>query len=438
LVWWWGLNKMRTYGRTVWLLGLTLASAPLYVLRFRLAPIPLVGEYPTTLLEILIFLTAASWLWEKITTGGGTSLVTALRRVVRREWPVTLFVLAGLLSVGVSPDKRGAWGIFKAYIAEPVLIYFIIKDVVRTKETLFLLLHSLFFSGLWLSILAISQGLFGWFVVTGHEMAEGRAHGVYNTANALGLYLGPLVVLAVGLLRGGHQDKRRCGWLVGALLLAIFLSQSVGAVVGLAAGLLFLFLADRFFSVGGGGGEGILGAGRPTRPVGKIWAKIPLLPYLLAFFCLFFIFLAVPRLAPPGTSPPIRVSENTAVIRLCLWEGTQDLLRGRPLLGAGLSGFKEAYKGFRTCDDELLEYPHNIFLNFWAEMGLFGLVVFLMLTVRWLKTVLRLGGYRALGFGAALIYILAHGLVDVPYFKNDLALEFWALLALLERLTVVP
>jgi hypothetical protein len=30
----------------------------------------------------------------------------------------------------------------------------------------------------------------------------------------------------------------------------------------------------------------------------------------------------------------------------------------------------------------------------------------------------------------ALVAVIVHGLVDVPYFKNDLSLEFWTLLAL--------
>jgi hypothetical protein len=29
-----------------------------------------------------------------------------------------------------------------------------------------------------------------------------------------------------------------------------------------------------------------------------------------------------------------------------------------------------------------------------------------------------------------LVAVLAHGLVDVPFFKNDLSLQFWAFLAL--------
>jgi O-antigen ligase len=77
---------------------------------------------------------------------------------------------------------------------------------------------------------------------------------------------------------------------------------------------------------------------------------------------------------------------------------------------------------------ERLIYPHNIALNFWTEIGFFGM----------LSTVGILGYLFYLGFkiykndilwGAGLvgtlIVIVTHGLVDVPYFKNDLAMLFW-------------
>ena len=50
------------------------------------------------------------------------------------------------------------------------------------------------------------------------------------------------------------------------------------------------------------------------------------------------------------------------------------------------------------------------------------------------RLVLRLGAgeWRPLQLGMllSLAAILVHGLVDVPYFKNDLSFEFWALVAL--------
>lgn len=433
---------------TRWLLCLTLVLAPLYVVRFRFAPVPLVGEYPTTLLEILILLTIFSWILEK-----GPSAIRHTIYEIRKNPSLILFLLAGIISIFVSPDRYGALGTFKAYIVEPLLIYFVVKDIAKDKDSRLVILYSLLFSALWLSILAIFQGLFGWFVVTPHEMAENRAHGVYNTANALGLYLGPLVMLAWGKLdhnklktrplrefvgpiqcldrfmdrtlapfgagQADHIFVHCC--LVGLPVLAIIFSKSAGALFGLAVAAVFFV-----FSLKSRSGVGENGATK------KFAQGLLVLTFLGTFL---FVLFAVPRIVPPASTPPTRISDNTVTIRFCLWEGTRNMLLEKPLFGAGLSGFKETYKDFRTCDEELLEYPHNIFLNFWAEMGILSLISFLWICSRWIRKSSVVSRQLSVAFLAALVYILIHGLVDVPYFKNDLALEFWTLLALLESLT---
>ena len=523
----------KRFNLTKLFLCLTLALAPLYVVRFRVSPVPLIGEYPTTLLEILIFLTTLSWVWNKFCNSELPCPPSAYAEGVgRREFapiaclelapwarnklryyrtyaPLVCFILAALISTLVSPDKRGALGIFKACVAEPILIYFVIRDVLKTQESLSAIFYSLLISGLWLSLLAILQGFFGWFVVTPHEAVEGRAHGIYNTANALGLYLGPLVSLSLGAVLGGllgKPEKRKpkegsrithlrpqmsCVGLVvkfvrvletnlerslklslkfGELVflwvsvllsvLAIILSKSAGAMIGLAVSLLLFipsvlsvlyskgevlspsFSPPHLRQAGWGRGGGGVGETLSLVAAEILWKTVLMLPYVLFLATFLFVFLIVPHLTPYGTIPPSRVSENTTTIRLCLWEGTRNMLLRKPVFGAGLSGFKETYKDFRTCDDELLEYPHNVFLNFWAEMGLLGLISFLWLTSRWTKLCLSsaikakfsiFNFQFSTAFLVVLVYWLVHGLVDVPYFKNDLALEFWVILALLEN-----
>lgn len=434
--------KIRGFNLTVCLLCLTLLLAPLYVVRFLIPLGSLV--LPTTLLEVLIWLTVISWLvgktgeWRKLNTPPATDILVYLRNY----GPVLAFLLAGVASILVSPDKRGALGIFKAYLLEPILIYVIIKDVVkRDHDSLFIILDSLFFSGLWLALLAIIQGLFGGLVITPAEMLENRAHGVYNTANALGLYLGPLAVILAGQLLSADLARRNAivkGLALAAAVLAVILSRSTGGMLALAVSLALLLV---WWWGREEGREGsLLGRG-----LQKIAPKIATLPWLLLIFWVIFALAAVPSLAPQASSPLERITNDTTVIRLCLWQGTMDLLKSRPIFGAGLSGFKEIYANFRTCDVELLEYPHNIFFNFWTELGLLGLLVFLWLGSRWLKQafsevvssespMIHHSQFTILkaSFGFALIYWLVHGLVDVPYFKNDLALEFWVLLALLE------
>jgi O-antigen ligase len=69
-------------------------------------------------------------------------------------------------------------------------------------------------------------------------------------------------------------------------------------------------------------------------------------------------------------------------------------------------------------------------LNFWSEIGLFGLLAFLGIIVWFYKIGIRNREYGiSIILMAAMTALLVHGLVDVPYFKNDLSVLFWILVA---------
>ena len=44
--------------------------------------------------------------------------------------------------------------------------------------------------------------------------------------------------------------------------------------------------------------------------------------------------------------------------------------------------------------------------------------------------------FIALGLIGAMVAIVVHGMVDVPYFKNDLAVMFWLVIAMLGSLKI--
>ena len=157
-------------------------------------------------------------------------------------------------------------------------------------------------------------------------------------------------------------------------------------------------------------------------------------------------------------------------IRRQQWTETVKMLRdGRLLTGAGLDGYQKAIAPFHQAGIfvkngdpkwlskvlwdpayrakvwqpvEIYMYPHNIVLNFWSELGLFGLLVFLWLMGKQLFLSFR-GAIREksrerflfLGVGTAMTATIVHGLVDVPYFKNDLAVIFWIIIVLTVILT---
>jgi O-antigen ligase len=78
---------------------------------------------------------------------------------------------------------------------------------------------------------------------------------------------------------------------------------------------------------------------------------------------------------------PSSIESSSMGLRMTIWKNTIELIQDRPLLGFGTGGFEEAYskkiKDNPEWEKHLLHDPHNQFLKIWAEMGIFGLIVFL-------------------------------------------------------------
>ena len=103
--------------------------------------------------------------------------------------------------------------------------------------------------------------------------------------------------------------------------------------------------------------------------------------------------------------------------------------------------FNEPYRTAHWQPLEIYLYPHNLVLNFWSEIGLAGLLLFIWIIGKyfWLgarnwKT--QENRYIVIGFIGAMVAIIAHGLVDAPYFKNDLAVIFWLLIAMMSLINL--
>jgi O-antigen ligase len=384
------------YGFSLACAAVTCALAPWYTVRWHY------GFYPTTLLETAIVLTVAIFLFESRLAISWRTPFTI---------PAVLFVLAGVAGVIVSPDHRGALGLWRAYIVEPVAFFFVIAAVAQTARRAFVLLAGLGVSGLGVAIpnaIVVLQALFN------HTLNPALAPpvAIYQTANAVALFLVPLIAVAGSLLVYSRDNRVRLGsaiFLLGSLP-AVLLSLSRGGYVALASVALILALTHRH---------------RLFLVLGLVVAG-----------------LAVTRIPPIGSriGHVVRVSDpyNSLVGRFPLWRTTLHMLRDHPIFGAGLSGFAQTLEPYwnGTVHDRLI-YPHNILLNFWTETGILGVIAFGWILVQAFRTSWR--GWRRgdpdwrpvhLGVFLALIAVVVHGLVDVPYWKNDLSFEFWMLLGL--------
>lgn len=389
---------------------ITICSLPLYVLRGKIASVP------TTYLEVLIGLSIFFWVVRHFTRRGGLlTLLTAFKTPL--VLPTLLFLAAGLLSLLFTPDFFKGVGLFRAYLLEPWLLFVISLDVF--KKSPHKIFQGLLISGWLVSIVALLQLVTGLslFEDSKHELSQGRVASVYNSANSLAIYLGPILALLLGSLlkKSFLVDKI---WAIPSIfifLLVVSLTNSLGAFLGLSS-VLVLYL---FFSLV-----------KDHSALRKVFFKVVLATIVVLSAGYFILLGSIGQFTPQTGLVYPRPFNSTEVVRLCLWEGTRDFLISQPW-GGGWSSFPQNYENFRTCDTELFQYPHNLFLNFWTEVGLVGLLAFGYLVFSFVKLVLRSKVERVVKVSllSFLVYLFIHGLVDVPYFKNDLSAQFWVYLA---------
>lgn len=406
------------------LIGVTLASAPLYVIRCRnfswcTSPIPF------TLLEVLIVLTIFAWVGSKLLFKKPLNL--SLTRVA----PIfkilfAIFFLSPLVGILFAPDKYAALGAFKAYIFEPMIFAYICFDYLQEEKDNRFIILPLAFSALWLGLLVFFEYIFHFSPANQNEyVLRGRVGGVYTTSNAVALFLAPIFFVALGKIfalskqKGSLQDvvvMYLLTFSIFASTVGVLLSGSRAGIFGVFCGLITFFLLKNVVE-------------KNNKKLLTIFQRIIkyVLPILIIFITIFlfnsgyFVNLNNHNKVYPELDP-----------RLCLWEGTTKLIVSNPIFGSGLDGFQEVYKNYWTCSQEVLNYPHNIILNFWTEVGILGLISFLGIIFLVSYKILKSDkiSLTAVGIICAFVAISVHGLLDVPYFKNDLSLVFWVIVAL--------
>lgn len=379
--------------------GVLIGILPLYIIRFRVLSVP------TTLLEVVVLVIIGYYA---IRNPGVYSIYTSL------FWPGTLLLCAAIIASFFSFDTFHGVGILKAYFIEPFLLFFCLVSVLKNRLSETSVRVGIAILITWISLLCIWQVISrdpNWSFAH-HELAQGRGSAVFNTANAVSLLTVPLMLIIAGWV---VQQKRFSWWYLIVLALGtvgVVVTRSRGGLFALVVSLLVMLVLNRLRQI--------------SRKARVVLVSTAVVLALLAVSA--GSFLSITQLAPEIGR--LYQGRDTLQIRLYQWRGTMRLLKTSPIVGAGLDGFHEMYK-YRfamTEYPEPMQYPHNVILTFWVELGLLGLLGFFWLAgASW-----QLAGKSKYGLGvrAAFIAMLVHGMVDVPYFKNDLAIAFWMLLAL--------
>jgi len=409
--------------------GLTTALIPLTA-PFAYRPKDLLGpDFPVIELLLLIALATSGlhlllrWRREARQGLGAATLLDLwdeARKVLGTPFGLQAAALAALgavslLTVADPAHLRESLREYRTIVIEPVLFFFLARLWLRDRERRTSAIAAFIGGAALVSLLAIGQVLTGQGVVA----VEGvrRALGPYDHPNALALYLLRAATFAIALLALAPAPRRARPLLVATplLLLALALTFSRGAWLGLAVGVALLGLA---FGL------------RRAAP-GLLLAGV--------------IGVALLALAGAGLNV-FREGGESLGLRRMIWGSTVAMLRDHPAFGVGLDQFLTQYApryiNPAAWGERYTSHPHNLLLDFWVRLGIMGFAWLV-----WTLTSLGLGVARAwhtaqgesrrllLAAALACAAALTHGLVDNFYFLIDLAFIWWLLLALLSIAT---
>lgn len=374
---------------------------PTYLIRFEIGPLP------STVLELSFGVLFLVWLIKYSRQDLKNIFAISQRHKILFIAFVSFF-LASVVSVLISDLFILSLGVWRAYFLEPMIFFLILigrKEVVKTTD----LVWGLVFSTLSISVYSIIQKFTGWGIATPEWTSEltRRVTAFFSSPNSVGLYLAPILVLVIVLMIQEKQKSKNLEfWLSASVavlsLIAIVFTKSQGTWIGLGAGML-VFLYFWGYK--------------------KIAIGMAVMGIIVA-------------LLVPSMRQAVLFQDQSNQNRLRLLGYTEIFLSKTPanfVLGTGLGEFfRKIQKPY--YNDKIMErliFPHNIFLNFWTETGLLGMLAIITILGYAFYLSHKIGkSDKILGAGllGALTVLVVHGLVDVPYFKNDLAFLFWIII----------
>jgi O-antigen ligase len=356
---------------------------------------------PFSVLELIIYLVFGFWLFLKVKNNGLRFLSF---KCFGYERPIFLIFLGVTLSTLFSVCLNVSAGIWKGWFLAPLLFLVVLTDVIRARKQIRDLLAALTLSGAATAIISI----FYW--LNNDLTYDGRLKAFYLSANHLAMYLSPILILSFFLffLVKRKVFKFLLILVYTLLILVIYLTFSYGAWLGLLIALVFVLVVNKK-------------------------KKVVFLGALLAICLMFFVqfpsdkFQAMIDFAYPSLNS-----------RLVIWQSAWEIIKDHPLIGIGPGLFQKYYLNYQPRFEPYLEWavpqPHNLFLAFWLQTGLIGLIGFgWLLIVFFAKNLKKNRSIFDILLMAVMVYILTHGLIDTPYWKNDLSIIFWLIIGLSYR-----
>lgn len=373
------------------LLYLNLFFLQSYLIRFK------IGNFPTNIQEVLIGLQCLTFIFTIIKN---KTFIQTIKNI-KKHWIILGLLGLTLLSTILVPveNKLDFIRHTKFLIIACITSFIFIETFKNDKER-----HQAF------KVAGIGAMLFGFFCVVYNLLGYNVAHdyrllGPLDAAVYLGYYLTPFFIFFTIEF---FKDTKFKSNLLYAIALGILMLATVS--MGSVSGSLIIILLYLFKKSG-------------SKILKSKTAKLIIIAVcLLVASTVFYLKIL----------PTIQTNYSSLSEREQIWQTSSYLLKNPKnlLLGVGYGQFQQQYAnnvkavlGHEPLDYYVLQ-PHNIFLLFVFQFGILGLIFLIFCIKKNIQNILNWQKDKPLDFhllaNFLLLYFFIHGLIDTPFFKNDL------------------
>lgn len=340
--------------------------------------------------------------------------------VIKKD-PVLIFFMSALTISAVLSKQQFASLTGIAVFALQVTLYVIIRSVKGSRDQNFSMIRHLLLTSLVVSVYGIFQFFFipytdpYWLDKSLYSKITSRAFATLYNPNVLGSYL--IIIIAVAATGFQIAESKYNKVITALILLAAYpcmiLTYSRGAWLGAAVSILIILIFNQKKSY-------VL-VGLAITAILAFWQYETVASRLNLEFLL---------------------SDSSQMFRWPLWKLALKIFAQHPVFGVGLGSFGFSVPSHFTAPGYLVSHAHNIYLQFLAETGLMGFLGFfgyigmtMYVSYKLFRTSqCKQTEYLALGILAAIIGLLAHGLVDATLYLPQLNIFVWILIAVIRNI----
>lgn len=388
-----------------------LLFSPLYLVKINL------GALPFNLLEFLILISFFTAFARK----GFDIFQISSKKNSLYLFSIFLIFIGLLESALLSGNLRTGFGIIKSWFIFPLIFLFALGSQTKSRKDISESLKLIYISISFAAIISLLYFLAG---ILTYDL---RLRAFYESPNQLAMFLVPGIFIGFYFIKS-KIEKYELGitdievfakflfiliFLV-AILASLFLTYSYSSWISVLLSFFLIFFL--------------------TNKLSKDKFKLSLI-FILILCALFLTQIDSHKFKNALESPRSSIRS-----RIMIWNSSAKIIRDNPAFGIGPGNFQKEYLDYQKYFPPYLEWavtqPHNLYLAFWLQGGIFGLIGFLLLAYFWLGSLFKKIRQKNSFFGleavlaGIMLYILIVGLLDTPVWKNDLALVFSAIVFL--------